>query len=292
MGIENQEDDGLTAEERAALQEDETEEEAGNETEDPNAEEDGDADAGGDATDADADEQSSTDESGTDDAPTGEPGVQEAKGQPLLIAEAPAEAETKLAEIAQQKKDLRSKYDEGDLTFEEYEAQKEALDEQRLEIKLAVEKATLAADMEQQRQKNAWLATVNRFLGANPIYAQDKNPRLYRALDAEVRELASKPEAANWTGEQLLAEAHKNLSEAFGLNKPEPNEGAKPKGEKKPIPKPALPPTLAKVPAAEATDTSGGRFAALDRLLTTNPLAYEEALAKLSENERNEYLAA
>ena len=39
-------------------------------------------------------------------------------------------------------------------------------------------------------------------------------------------------------------------------------------------------------------DTDGGRFAVLDRLAATDPIAYEDALAKMPEAERNAYMAA
>jgi hypothetical protein len=52
--------------------------------------------------------------------------------------------------------------------------------------------------------------------------------------------------------------------------------------------RPAAPPTLAKLPAADQSEvTDGGEFAHLDRL---NGEAYEEALMKMSDDKRNEYL--
>jgi hypothetical protein len=81
------------------------------------------------------------------------------------------------------------------------------------------------------------------------------------------------------------------VSGAFGVKKadtPPPANDPK-KGERK---QPELPPTLRSVPAAESADTSGNRFAALDRLLETDPMAHEEALAKMSRADRDAYMAA
>jgi hypothetical protein len=49
---------------------------------------------------------------------------------------------------------------------------------------------------------------------------------------------------------------------------------------------------LAKVPAADVEDTNGGRFAVLDRMASTDPLGYEEALNKMSAAERDAYMAS
>jgi len=91
------------------------------------------------------------------------------------------------------------------------------------------------------------------------------------------------------TGAKILAKAHENLAAAFNLAKP---EQPKPDANKPAGPKPDLPPSIHNVPAADANDVTGGKYAALDRLASTNPIAYEEALMKLPEEERNSYLAS
>ena len=53
-----------------------------------------------------------------------------------------------------------------------------------------------------------------------------------------------------------------------------------------------VPPTLGKVPASAATDTDDGKFAHLDRLADSDPLAYETAVAKMSAAQRDEYMRA
>lgn len=304
MGTNEIEDDGLTPEEREALALDdgdettETESDGGEADaadesdagEDVGADAAGESGAGADADAADAGANADAEEGAAEPEAT-------PASAPILVAEAPADAEAKLSDIAIKKDELLTKFDDGDMTAKEYQRELDALNKQEREIELAVHKASLAAEMEQQRQKNEWISTVNRFIVANPVYDPQKSPRLYRALDAEVRDLAVKPEAANWTGEQILAEAHKNLAAEFGFaaQKEAQDDIAKnalKNAKKHPIPKPDLPPTLAKVPAAQVSDTAGGKFAALDRLMTADPIKYEEALMKLSDAERAEYLAA
>lgn len=273
-------DDGLTDEERAALEDGDDGAEG-----DPAGNDDGNnADAGGD-DDGDDPAANADDEPAEPASPSRDDGadpVEEVKTAPILVADAPADADTKLAEIATQKESLITQFDDGDITAKEYQQQLDALSKQEREVELAIHKAQLAADMEQQRLKNEWTTTVTSFIEANPIYKD--NPRLYRALDQEVRDVANSEEGKTLSGAKILAKAHENLAQAFGF-KPAIKPAGKP-------PKAELPPSLHGVPAADANDVQGGKYAALDRLASTNPIAYEEALMKLSDGERDAYLAS
>lgn len=320
MGTPNEElDDGLTPEERAALNEDDgsgdpdaaaaaaAEEEGGTDNEnegqgnDENPDgagadaQDGAAGAADDAANA-ADDQYAVDSPGRDDGqpavdPAGQPEGTQGASAPILVAEVPADAEAKLQEIATAKADLLTKFDDGDLTAKEYQSELDKLAKQEREIERAIFKAEIAADAEKQRQVNEWHAAIHRFMDANPIYKPDVNPRLYRALDQEIRDLATSKEGEGLTYDQTLRKAHENLAKAFNLQ-PAKAEQKPAAAEKKPVPKPELPPTLAKVPAADTSETGGNKWAALDRLLSSDPIAYEEALAQLSDSDRAAYLAA
>lgn len=279
-------DDGLTDEERAAL-EDGDDQPAGTEA-GQGGEGDEAAQAAQAAADADAEAARLAAEAAAAEANQNE--VQNATtteqaGAPLLVAEPPADADTKLAEIATKKEALITQFDDGDITAKEYQQQLDALSKQEREVELAIHKAQLAAEMEQQRQRNEWTTTVNSFIEANPIYKE--NVRLYRALDQEVRDVANSEEGKTLSGAKILAKAHENLAQAFGFATTKP-AGDKPAGK----PKADLPPSLHGVPAADANDVQGGKYAALDRLASTNPIAYEEALMKLSDSERDSYLAS
>ncbi|MDF3073456.1 MAG: BcepIL02 [Alphaproteobacteria bacterium] len=209
-----------------------------------------------------------------------------APSAPVLVVEAPADAEAKLAAIGTQKADLRKHYDDGDLTFDEYEAQKDELVKQERTIERQVERAQLATEMELQRRQNEWVAYANNFAEKNGYTA---NPRLYRALDMEVRDVAKAE--PNLTDAQVLSKAHANLVEAGIAKTPAKKDPAPAPAAKKGAPKPDLPPDISRLPAAAANNPGEGRFASLDRLMDTNPGAYEAALAKLSDADREAYLA-
>ncbi|QMV32681.1 hypothetical protein F1_00055 [Ralstonia phage Heva] len=212
------------------------------------------------------------------------------KSMPVYVAEAPEDAEAKLKGLADKRADLRKQYDDGDITFDELESARDEITKEEKAIERAQLKAEMAAEMQQQQTINDWNRDVNSFLDANPEYrASDVR---YQALDMMVRKIGGAPEAAKMTGPQVLAKAHEELQKAFGVAAPAKKDEGNGKGEKKPPPKVDVPPTLGKLPAAESNDTNGGKYAALDRLLETDPLAHEDALMKISASERESYLAS
>lgn len=283
-------DDGLTDEERAALQEDDGSGTEANAEGTPNAEQEAAAAAADDKPEV----EKPAAEAGAEDTPAAadgaaadaEPEAAEAVAQslPVLVAPPPENSEARLTEIATKKEALIDQFDNGDITAKEYQKALDTLSREERQIEMQVHEFTLSQKMEQQRLQNDWVATCNAFVEANTVYKD--NPRLYRALDAEVRDLAAKPETANWSGQKFLDEAHKNIAQAFNLSPTAKPAAATPSARRE------LPPNLARVPAADVEDTNGGQFAVLDRLATTDPIGYEEALAKMPEGQREAYLRA
>lgn len=276
MAVDTKTDDGLTDEERAALAEDEGSEAAGASTDDD--------DAQGADNEQQAEAAAAATTQGADDDAGAEPEAEaQPQPSPILVASPVEEANARLSEIQTQKDALLDQFDNGDLTARDYQKQVDALAKEERKLEFQIHEAELAGKLENQRLQNEWVTTCNTFIESNPVYKD--NPRLYKALDAEVRELANDPKTANWSGQKFLQEAHKNLSEAFNL------PTAKAPAAKQTTQR-ELPPNLSKVPSAEIEDTNGGRFAVLERMATNDPLAYEEALAKMPQAERDAYLAA
>lgn len=281
MTVQNHDiDDGLTDEERAALVEDEGEDTTAKAVE-PGEE-------GADPSDAEA---AAAAEAAATPAEAAKVAAEEPEAQPqpapILVAPAPEDAAAKLGDIEVRKDALLNQFDEGDITAREYQKQLDTLAKEERAIERAQDRAELAGQMEQQRLQNDWTATCNTFVDTHAVYKD--NPRLYKALDAEVRELAGKPETSGWSGQKFLDEAHKALKTAFGFA-----EADAPKAGAKDAPRQTrqFPPNLAKVPAANLEDTSGNRFAVLDRMASSDPVGYEEAIAKMPDRERDAYLAA
>lgn len=305
MGANTEIDDGLTDEERAAIASDddiiETDgdgDEGGNDDDgsDDNAGEGADGAGDDDDDGAAGDEDAAGTGEGADDvaaaadpAAAEQPAGPKAESAPILVVQPPAEAEAKLQEISTQKADLLEKFDDGDITAKEYQTQLEALNRQELDIQLDLREAKLAEKIEAQRQANEWNSTVNGFIAENAQYNPEANPVLYQMLDLEVRRVALTDEFKNRTdmaaGKAILQKAHENIAKATGMQ-------IKPKGKTTPQPKADALPSLHTAPAADHADTKGGKYAVLDRLASTDPIAYEDALMRMPESERNAYLSA
>lgn len=241
------------------------------------------------ATPAAKDEPDAAAEAAAEPAPATQPA-------PLLVVQAPADVEAKLKEIGDKRADLRKRYDAGDITFDEYDGQKDELAKQERTIERQIDKAQMAADLQEQQRRNEWAQQCESFVTDHPEYNTDKDR--FDHLNETIKAIAKMPRYQNLTGPQYLAKAHALVQVEFGESAaPAAAAAAAPAAAAKPAPKappvaPKLPPNLAHVPAASATEAGEGRYANLDRLQSTNPMAYEEALAKMSESEQSAYLAS
>lgn len=285
---------GLTEEERAALADeetlelDDTEDENHEDGRDPVDDSDDQNEGAADQDGGEGQQQADAGDDVGDDGDEPEPAAVQQQG-PILVAEAPERAEERLKEIADEKKSLRQQYDDGELTFDEYESKVDALDDERMEIRLALKEAETAAKIEMQRQVNEREAQINGFLAEIGV-RRDFSDLRFAALDNAVKIVAGQEENAELGVREILQKAY-DLCIEQGVLQPK-KEAKKPEAEAKPKPrKPvATVPTLAKVPAAEPTDPDeGNRFAWIDRI--TDPIAREKALAKLSPADQEAYLA-
>lgn len=182
---------------------------------------------------------------------------------------------------------LEVRYEAGEVEEAAYRQEARQLQRQRDAEIRKLEAASTNTEIGMQ----LWQAEQQAFFKANPQYSQ---PILYNALNAEVIRIASLPEAADKNGLQVLVAAKRvveqQLQAVAGLA---PNKDSQPKQpEKAAIKRPAAKrpdvPTLAGVPQAAAADVGADKWSHLDKL---SGMAFESALAKLSEADQQAYLA-
>lgn len=148
-----------------------------------------------------------------------------------------------------------------------------------------------AASSNTEVEMQLWQAEQQAFFKANPQYSQ---PILYNALNAEVIRIVNLPEAAGKNGLQVLAAAKRVVEQQLqAVTDLATNKDSQPKQpEKAAIKRPAAKrpdvPTLAGVPQAAAADVGADKWSHLDKL---SGMAFESALAKLSEADQQAYLA-
>lgn len=205
-------------------------------------------------------------------------------------------ARENIGNLQQQEKELADKFDAGDLTATEYREQSRDVINKISDLRADVREAERAFS----RAMTHWSEkTVAKFLRDNPEWSA--NETMLRVLDTEVQ--AQQNKSADPFDPRHLLAASRAIKSAMGLTgdtkvqarKPAPGKpaaAAKPGNRIPPGKRAEVPPTLARVPADEISDTDGGKFARLDRLQATDPLAWQEALGKMSEADREQYGAA
>lgn len=214
------------------------------------------------------------------------------RAAPILVAEVPEGAETRLTEIATEKGALADKFDDGDMTSKEYQAELEKLNKEERGLERQIDKAQMARDLENQRITNERMTEINTFLKEVGIPNDNKNLR-FKVLDAAVIEVASDEANVNLSAREVMQKAY-DLCIAEGALQakkaadpaPAAKTQAAPAKQKTPI---VAPPTLAGLPASEINSTEDNRFAYLNRI--TDPDKRETAFNKLSAADQEAYLA-
>lgn len=283
MSVTAEELTGLSEQEQAALADD-----AGDDA--PETAEATEAEPEPAGAEPSAAEASDADEVSADDAPAStEPDGKNDQAEPfvpLYRAKPVADFDGQISALESQKKDLRTKYQDGDLDLDEYEDQREKIEDQARALREENFKATFAKEQEEQFKEQKWQWEGRRFLDNNPQFEQ--NEAIFNALNANVIALQNKAirEGKDQYDPEIIIEAKRQLEEALALV-----GGAKPADPASRPPaskaKPEVPPNLGDLPAADVAETGGDEFAHLDKL---DGMALEAELAKLSKADQDRYL--
>ena len=194
----------------------------------------------------------------------------------------------RLEEIKGEKAALAAQMDEGSLTGSEFTARLDELNDER---------ASLTTQVQQQQQhdkavETAWYGDVDKFLARHPdLKANDTR---LQSFDLVVKAVTSDPANHGLSNRKQLDMAYAQWKADMGIEDkpaaPEPKADAPaPKPRRA---KPEIPPTLAHLPAADAASMDDGKFSHLDSLLNKGDhLGFEDALARLSDADRNDYMS-
>jgi hypothetical protein len=187
-------------------------------------------------------------------------------------------------------------FKEGKLEVDEYDAERDSIEKERVNLQGQQWKAELVEQQNAQTSDQRWAwecrAFYRQVLREEQIDYAD-SIRLHTRLDEEVRRLAGDPAFKDKPGRWFLDEAHKLVKKELGLiprrddkETPTPKPAAKPdtrKPDRSTIPK-----TLQGVPQAGGDDDTGNsEFAALENM---EGLELEAALARLPADKAARYL--
>ena len=203
--------------------------------------------------------------------------------KPLFNAELPADIQAQRTAIDEKEDALDKQFDEGDITFSEHKKALREINQQRNALDRAELKAELAAEAYQTQIDNSWQASQTAFFSAHPEINTANDVQM-TALDHLVRqETKAVLDKGGVIGVPELERAYMKYKQAFNIEAAAPKQAKAPSAKNEGV----VPPNLGKLPAATANDTDDGKFAHLDRL---EGVAFEDALAKLSDAQRDEYL--
>lgn len=205
--------------------------------------------------------------------------------------------EDKLKAFTDQLAELRQKHKDGEIGFDEYDEQKDALLEERTKLQTQHERAVDERETFKLTVEQEWQRDSRRFIRTHKEYADDV---LFGALDAQITKIANDPATSTKSNAWILNQAHERVMKAFGRTPaPAPAPAPLPASSREAVkqavdarkPKAAVPRTLADVPAADKAETSGddGEFAHLDNL---TGMDLERELARMPKDQQDRYLRA
>ena len=274
--------DSLTDAEREGMLGDESEEEQqqgdGGQQQQVEADAQREADAIAKAT---ADQQP-TQEEQQEAAPATEEQVLPTSPRPRGVIDAtlPEDYDQRVAANEKALADLDKAYDDGDISHSEWRQQMRKLDRESLDLMMLKERAQLAHESSQQALMNHWQGLIQPFLAKHPELGEDEVSM--SGFDSYLKQVTGPVmQAGGAPGQAEIDKAYGLWCKRFNFT-PAGEQQAAPAG-KKPI---TAPPTLGGLPVSNGNSVEDGRWAALDRL---DGVAFEEALAKLSPSELDEY---
>lgn len=231
---------------------------------------------------ATADQQATQEEQQAEAAPATEEQVLPTTPRPRGVIDAtlPDDYDQRIATNEKALADLDKAYDDGDISHSEWREQLRKLDRESRELERMKDRAELARESSQQALMNHWQGLIQPFLARHPELGEDDVSM--SGFDSYLKQVTGPVmQAGGAPGQAEIDKAYGLWCKRFNFT-PAGEQQAAPAG-KKPI---TAPPTLGGLPVSNGNSVEDGRWAALDRL---EGVAFEEALAKLSPSELDEY---
>lgn len=211
--------------------------------------------------------------------------------QPSYQAKLPDDFAAQESAIKEQNDALAARFKSGDIDFDQYRVEAEALSKSERALDEIRLKATLSQEMTAQTAEQQWNHTVQRFIATT---AKDggidysKDPDKQSDLDVFVRTLANDVKNADKPAEWFLAEGHKRVKALHGIGLVTAPAATDARNTRK-TPLDAAPKTLAQVPGSDGPgDVDGNEFTDVDRLTGD---AQEEAIRKMTPAQRERYMS-
>lgn len=171
-----------------------------------------------------------------------------AEFHPEFVAALPEGIADALSALDTQAADLIGKFQDGNLDFQGYMAQKEAIDAQRIQLKLQEAQAAWAQSQNEASRNQRWEWEQERFFGQKSAEMY-KDPLMLAALDASVKQLAGDAAHAKRPAGWFLEEADRQVRSRFNLGSAPAVSQVPGKAPDLPKPQPTIK-TIGTLPAA------------------------------------------
>ncbi|RTL88120.1 MAG: hypothetical protein EKK29_05975 [Hyphomicrobiales bacterium] len=195
---------------------------------------------------------------------------------PILDTRAPEDLPQRLVALDEQKAELVSRFDDGELTAREYSDALEAIADQRDDVRWQSRRAEFAREQQEQAIEHNWNREVESYMRGPAKDITAKGEAALLAFDAYVKKITADPANARLSDKAQLAKAHKLfLADFDGFGR---------------LPASRSPRAYEPEPGSRADHSrDAADFAALDRLAETDPRAYERRISRMSADERQAY---
>lgn len=204
-------------------------------------------------------------------------------------------AEAALATLDTKLDAIQSQYDDGEMTAADFRAQTRAIIAEQAAAQAQINAAQTVVQANTQQVHQTWFAAVDAYHAAHPYLAQ---PEHIDAWDAALRAVNSVPDYVKMPEARRLELAHNQYAAHFkainGTDLPSaPGKpmAADPKLKPRTDPREEAPMTLADFSSAAGNDVDDGAFAAIDRMMSINPIKAEEMLNALPYAQKEAYFA-
>lgn len=308
-------EDGLSPEEIAALKDDE---DTGEGSENDDEQEGGDQEEVEESTDgkektdddaADVDESAASDDKPAEESDQQDTVVSESADQAQLreYSDRLEKIKTDMGDVQGKMDALVEQFENDEMDFAEYNKAFNELNDQKTRLVIDESRAEDRIESIREASDRTWKEEQENFFTSEGNEILRGLPTLFEAMNARVIEYANMKEYASASGEEVLRMAKADVLKdtalidsvkgQFGVDlrvlpvfTGQSKNDPPPKSDKQDL----GPKTLVDVPAsdADAGNDDNPQFAALDKLLETDPERYEIELAKLPKDVQEAYAVA
>ena len=228
-----------------------------------------------------------------------------ARVEPIYQAQAGDNLDQQLKDLAQARRDARRKYEEGELSEDQYDAELDRIEQERDKVNSARIRAEVSADMTTQQLQREYRKTLDGFFAdikkAGFDYKSDANKGALQHLDKTIKALSQTADGEEgpelWR--EILGNAHMVTAAKFKI--PTQKAAGEEPGKDGKTSKAAevarsrtpdlskVPPTVGRGPSAGTPSVNSDEFSHLDGL---SGIALERAVARLTPDQQERWEAA